>query len=167
MPLKLPPADTYRAPFVEPIGHLAMQAAQADQTAIALIAAIPFDGSSDQLAPPYVESRLRYWNASADAFAKGRLSMITDPDLRRQAEESLDRFKRARNARNRVIHDAVEVGIDLDGSVHSLAVQYAEGEDVWLHKVTPEQIAALAREIYDLNQDLKIILSLVRNSGQV
>jgi len=43
-------------------------------------------------------------------------------------------FERAKKVRNRVIHDAIKVDIDFDGTVHSLAVQYDNGEAVWLHK---------------------------------
>lgn len=165
MPLRLPPADVYRAPFVEPIGHLAMQAAQADQAIISLCAAVPFDGSPSQMKPSETEVLLRNWTDKSRAFVTSRLKLISNPELREQASQSIARFERLRNARNRVIHDAVEVGIDFDGTTHSLAVEFRKGEGVFLHTVTAEQIAALACEVYELNQDLKFILSSVRDSG--
>ena len=36
MQLTLPPVDCYRMPFVEPLGHLAMQAAEAESAMIEL-----------------------------------------------------------------------------------------------------------------------------------
>ncbi len=165
MALRLPPTDVYRAPFVEPIGHLAMQAAQADQTVAYLCAATPFDGSPLQMRPSDAEGELRNWTDKSRAFVSKRLQLIEDNDLREQASQAISRFERLRIARNRVIHDAVEVGIDFDGTTQSLAVEFRKGEGVYLHTVTAEQIAALAYEVYELNQDLKFILYSVRNAG--
>lgn len=167
MKFKLPPVDVYRAPFVEPIGHLSMQAAQADQAVVALVAAIPFDGSPDQLAPLDVDARLRNWTEQARLFALSRLSLIPDPDLRAQAEEAIKKFEWLRNARNRVIHDAVGIGLDFDGSAHALAVEYRKGHGIMLHKVTADQVAALACDLYELNQDLQFIVSKVRDGGGI
>jgi hypothetical protein len=142
-----------------------MQAAQADQAIISLCAAVPFDGSPSQMKPSETEVLLRNWTDKSRAFVTSRLKLISNPELREQASQSIARFERLRNARNRVIHDAVEVGIDFDGTTHSLAVEFRKGEGVFLHTVTAEQIAALACEVYELNQDLKFILSSVRDSG--
>lgn len=136
-----------------------MQAAQADQAVVALVAAIPFDESPDQLAPLDVDARLRNLTEAARSLAFSRLSLIVDPDLRAQAEDAIKRFEYLRNARNRVIHDAVGVGLDFDGSVHPLAVEYRKGQGIMLHKVTADQVAALACEVYELNQDLQAIVS--------
>jgi hypothetical protein len=112
-----------------------------------------------------VEILLRNWTERARDFMNGRLGLIGNSELRGQAIEAVTRFERLRKARNRIIHDAVEVGIDLDGSTHSLAVEYRKGVGVFLHKVTAEQIAQLACDVYELNQDLKFILSSVRDAS--
>jgi hypothetical protein len=169
MSLKLPPADIYRKPFIEPIGHLAMQAAQAEQAVVELCSSVPFDGSPSQLPPADVEKRLRNWtDKQTRNFVSDRLTLIATDELREQAKVVLDQFERIRSERHRVIHDAVEIGIGLDGSAFALAVQYkseADASGVYLREVTPEQIAELACEIYELNQDLRYLIYAVRNSA--
>jgi hypothetical protein len=85
--------------------------------------------------------------------------------LLKQAAEALSQYGRLKSARNRVVHDAVEVGIDFDGTAYSLAVEYRKKSGVWTHKVTPDQIAALACEVYEFNQDLQLIISKVRDAA--
>ncbi|KIQ02954.1 hypothetical protein RU07_10270 [Agrobacterium tumefaciens] len=160
----LPPTDIHREPFVVPIGHLTMQAARADQLLYTLCAATPHDGSPNQIHPSEAEEAAKNWNTSTDKFVEKRLSFVACEDLKRDAMKLVDRFKRLRLARNRVIHDAVEVGIDLNGSTHALAVQYAKNRTIFLHKVTADQIVALAYEIYEWNQDSSAVLSRIRQA---
>jgi hypothetical protein len=164
MALKLPPADIYRAPFVEPIGHLAMQAALADQAVVNLLAAAPFSGSPLQAQIIEVDESVRNWDAKAKQYAEKRLSLIGDADLRQQATDIIARYERVKRGRNRIIHDAVEVGIDFDGEAYSLAVEYRKKSGVWTHKVTAEQIAAFACWVYEFNQDIRLIIEMVRDS---
>src|SRR5438132_135150 len=39
--MKLPPVDVFRAPFIEPLGHLVMQAAYAEDALIELLPSAP------------------------------------------------------------------------------------------------------------------------------
>lgn|GEM_PF-2532917 len=170
MVLKLPPTDIYRSPFVEPIGHLAMQAARADQNVYMLCATVPFDGSPLQMHPGETEKRLRNWtDKRSQAFLRDRLDLISGTATKEQALQAMEAYERLRLARHRVIHDAVEVGIGQDGTAFALAVEYRketpDRSEVYLHHVTPDQIAALACEVYDLNQDLNHIIALVRDSN--
>jgi hypothetical protein len=166
--LELPPSDIYRSPFVEPIGHLAMQAARADQNVYTLCATVPFDGSPLQMHPGETEKRLRNWtDKKAQTFLKTRLELISEAATRNQALQAMNNFERLRLARHRVIHDAVEVGIDLEGKAYALAVEYRketpDRSGVYLHRVTPDQIATLACEVYELNQDLNQLIARVRD----
>lgn len=167
--LRLPPVDVYRAPFVEPIGHLAMQASKAEQLVFDLCAAIPFDGSPDQLHPGEAEQKCRNWTAKAEEFVADRLALLSQDTTREAAATAINTFLRIKEFRNRVIHDAVEVGIDFDGKAFALAVQYhRDGKnrtEVFLHPVTPEQIADLAYEFYELCKDLEAVIYTVRHGS--
>ncbi|MCI9864866.1 hypothetical protein RHIZ_02785 [Rhizobium skierniewicense] len=160
----LPPTDVYRQPFIIPIGHLTMQAARADQQLYTLCAATPFDGSPNQIHPSEAEKKARNWTLDTEKFVDERLSLIASDGLRGEAIALIDRFKRLRLARNRVVHDAIEVGIDFNGSAYALAVQYAKEQTIYLHTVTADQIAALAYEVYEWNQDCGSVLSRIREA---
>ena len=167
--LRLPPVDIYRAPFVEPIGHLAMQASKAEQLVFDLCAAIPFDGSPDQLHPGTAEQKCRNWTPKAEEFIAERLALLPHEETREAAATAISAFLRIKDFRNRVIHDAVEVGIDFDGKAFALAVQYhRDGKnpsEVYLHRVTPEQIADLAYDFYELCKDLETLIHTVRHGS--
>jgi hypothetical protein len=167
--LRLPPVDIYRAPFVEPIGHLAMQASKAEQLVFDLCAAIPFDGSPDQLHPGTAEQKCRNWTPKAEEFITERLALLSHEETRQAAATAINTFLQIKDFRNRVIHDAVEVGIDFDGKAFALAVQYhRDGKnpsEVYLHRVTPEQIAHLACEFYELCKDLETVIHTVRHGS--
>lgn len=164
--LRLPPVDIYRAPFVEPIGHLAMQAARTEQLIISLLGAIPFDGFDQQMSHGAVEPKTRDLQSDS-AFILERLSLIDNADLRKQVGEAIDQFKRLKEFRNRVIHDAVEVGISMEGKAFALAVAYQREKRnpsvVHLHPVEAHQIAELACEFYELNQDIDALLYRIRH----
>lgn len=167
--LRLPPVDVFRAPFVEPIGHLAMQASKAEQLVFDLCAAIPFDGSPDQLHPGAAEQKCRNWTPKAEEFIAERLALVPKGATREAAATAINTFLRIKEFRNRVIHDAVEVGIDFDGKAFALAVQYhRDGKnpsEVYLHRVTPEHVADLAYEFYELCKDLEAVIYTVRHGS--
>lgn len=166
--MRLPPVDVYRAPFIEPIGHLAMQAAHAEDALITLCASIPSEDSPDQISPGDAAHRLRHWNDEVRVFIEKRLSLIGDPDLRKQAEDAIERYASLRISRHRAIHDAVEVGIYETGEavvVHPLSVEYRREKistSKRLNPITPEMIADLACQMYDVQQDLKAVTYSLR-----
>ncbi|MDX1127433.1 hypothetical protein GOL24_24555 [Sinorhizobium medicae] len=168
--MRLPPVDVYRAPFIAPIGHLAMQSAHAEDALITLCASIPFEGSPDQVSQGDAAHRLRHWNDEARAFIANRVSSIGDPDLRKQAEDAIERYASLRVSRHRAIHDAVEVGIHEAGDavvVHALSVEYRREKistSVRVNSITPEMIADLACEMYDVHQDLKAVTYSLRTT---
>ncbi len=164
--MRLPPVDKYRAPFVEPIGHLAMQAARSEQLIIELLGAIPYDGSDLQISPGEIEPKTRDLQSN-EPFISQRLSLIDNAELREQVRDAIDQFKRLKEFRNRIIHDAVEVGISMDGEAFALAVAYRREKRnpsvVHLHPVEAHQIADLACDIYELNQDIDTLLYRIRH----
>lgn len=166
--LRLPPVDAYREPFVEPMGHLAMQAAKAEQLIFDLLGAVPFDGSPLQLHPGEVEQKVRQWDKSG-TFINSRLGLIENEIDRESAREAVNQFIRLKDFRNRVIHDAVEVGIDFDGKAYALAIEYRrDGKNpstVYCHPIAPHHVADLACEFYELTKDLDAIIYKIRHKS--
>ena len=163
--MRLPPVDIYRAPFVLPLGHLTMQAAYADLELIGLCAIVPFEGSDLQMQGVEVAARLRNWGPSTVEFVVQRLLMIGDENIRSQAMEAFQRFQFLREQRHRMIHDAIELGLFEEPGgyeVGALQVQYikaGKGNSVrQLERVSPEAIAALACEFYELHKDLDAVV---------
>ncbi|MBP2558006.1 hypothetical protein J2857_000757 [Neorhizobium galegae] len=170
--LRLPNVDEFRQPFIEPLGHLVMQAAYADNELIELCSKIPSEGSPHQMPPEEVAQKLRNWDQKAKAFVHLRINMITDDRLRDQASDALTRFDTLRTQRHRAIHDAVEVGIFGSGDtyeVSALALEYRREKScttVSLNTVTPEVIANLACQLYELQRDLNsVTYALTRVEG--
>ncbi|MBZ9603946.1 hypothetical protein [Phyllobacterium chamaecytisi] len=161
--MKFPPVDIYRAPFIGPIGHLAMQSAHAEDELISLCSRIPFDGSPDQLPPGDTAHKLRNWSGSTIQFIEQRLSLIPELHLRNQARDAVSRYVELRNARHRAVHDALALGILQadDGYItQALSVEYRRNKQatsVYLNVVTPEEIADLACQMYDVQKDLNMI----------
>jgi len=168
--MQLPPVDVYRAPFVEPIGHLAMQAAYADKELFELVSESS-QGSEDlKVSSDEAAHCLRIWDDKAKAFAAARVDLITDLHQRNAAHEALNRYGRLKEQRHRTIHDSVEVGIfgtDETGyftkPLHLEHRKVGRRTESWLHKITPEQIAALACEVYELQKDLGAITYALRS----
>lgn len=166
--MRLPIVDEHRLPFIEPIGHLAMQTAHAEDKLIQLCARVPYDGSPEQMAPGNVAKKLRNWHSKTEEFVEQRLSLILDEDLRNQALDAVRRFDHLRRARHRAVHDAVGVGImEQDGGyvAQPLMVEYRNDESVYLNVVTPEQIAHLACEMYEVHKDLEHIAYALQHSA--
>lgn len=172
--MRLPPVDDYRAPFVVPIGHLAMQAAYADNKLFELVAACPPKAVEEAITVDTVAHKLRVWDDKTRPFAEERVRRIADLDLRAEAEHALSRYGDLKLRRNRAIHDAVEIGIF--GSEETgylpkpLQVEYrrVDGKTTqsWLHKVTPDLIASLAYELYDLQKDMEAVTYNLRQQRE-
>lgn len=155
--MRIPPVDEYRLPFIVPLGHLAMQAARADNELIALCART----SQPELPTTEVAHNLRNWSSEAKAFTRARIDLIRDQSQRERAIDALQRYESLRKARHRAIHDAVELGIEGDGPLYTvvpIAIQYERQDRVRtaekFNPVTPEMIADLAYEFYEVQQDL-------------
>lgn len=166
-----PPVDQYRMPFVEPIGHLTMQAAYAESELITLCATIPYDGSPHQMSPSDAARHLRNWNEATRMFVENRLLLVTDKHWQDQARDAFERYCALRVLRHRTVHDAIEVGIfgghgDQPATVHALGVQYKYDKSataVLLNRVTPEVVAQLACEMFEVQQDLNTITAAIRD----
>lgn len=160
MVLKLPPVDVYRAPFVEPIGHLAMQAAYAEEQLAALCAAIPFKGSNQQMTEEEAAHQLRNWGSRAEAFVTARLNLL-DPETRALVAEPIARYIALRDRRHRVIHDAVTLGLWGEGKetyVQPLGSEFRrDGQQTTriLNPITPEDVADLACQMHDAYKDIE------------
>ncbi len=145
-----------------------MQAARAEQLIFSLLASIPFDGSEFQCHPGEVELKVRNWDKSS-IFISSRLSLLVDNRSRERAADAIDRFVKLKDYRNRVIHDAVEVGIDMDGTTFALAVEYrrekGSGSSVYCHPVGAHQIADLACQFYELTKDIEAITHMIRHQS--
>lgn len=171
--MHLPPVDQYRADFVVPIGHLAMQAAYADDNLISLCARIPFDGSEHQLPPQDVAHKLRNLSPQAKEFISQRLGLIVDKDVRDQATETVDRLFALRDKRHRAVHDAIAIGIFGDNGKYEakpLSVEYrreAGSTSVILTQISPDQIAALACEMYEVQKDLEFLAQQLQPSSEL
>lgn len=163
--MKLPPVDVYRQPFVVPMGHLAMQAAYADLELIGLCAIAPFEGSDLQMKGTEVAARLRNWGPGTKEFVTERLTLIPDDNLRGQAMDAFGRFQHLRDQRHRIVHDAIEVGIFEEAGSYEVAalhVQYIKSgkgrSERRLVRVSPDAIASLACEYYELHKDLETVV---------
>ncbi|WP_395814433.1 hypothetical protein [Devosia sp.] len=93
--MRLPPVDIYRKDFIEPLGHLVMNAANAENSLIELCALVNGEGQDSvgrRAAYETSAAKLRNWGAPAQAFVLETLTRIADADLRAAAMEALERF---------------------------------------------------------------------------
>lgn len=161
MQLRLPPVDDIRSPFVVPIGHLSMQASRFELSLLHFLAELPADGSPLQTNTKEVATQIRYWDKKAEKYVDDRINLITDPDIRDKAKLAMQTFSRLREDRNRVIHDAIEPIIYENEGGYGLRAAALEhrrenrgSTSFRIRDVTPEEIANLAYEFYDLRQEL-------------
>jgi hypothetical protein len=150
--MRVPPLDVFRQPLVEPLGHLVMQAAYLDNALYSFVALLigPETDSAQ------VAHELRNWDARFvdDAIA----AAISDKELATDLHNYVRRVGEARDERHRMIHDAMEVGLDDAPQGGFQAIILREGyqrrtkhETVrTLTRVTPDEVAALAYRFYDL-----------------
>jgi hypothetical protein len=160
--LRLPPVDVYRQPLVEPLGHLVLQAAYLDNALYAFIALMRPLGP--ETTAEQVAHRLRNWNGAFVSDAVGRA--ILDPLLRSDVLTYFSRVAEGRERRHRMVHDAMELGLDDAPGGGYEAIILKEGYERTskqhtvrrLSRVTAEDIAALAFELYDLRLEVDTIL---------
>lgn len=161
MRMRLPPVDVYRRPFVEPLGHLVLNAALADNVLLELCAVINAGGQDPaRFAYEEAASFLRNWDVRAKTFVEGTIAKIGDGDMRRDAEDAVARFSIAREDRHRAIHDAVEVGIFEDEGRYRTAVlrtRYLRTGHRELNEIGPEDVAELAYRFHDIAKDLEAL----------
>lgn len=151
--LRLPPVDKYRLPFIEPLGHLVLNAARADNALINLVAAV------SNTSPSAVAHTLRNWGPETRAWVLQAINRVddADDDLADQAKALVATFHELRERRHRAVHDAVEVGIfgGPEGGyevrpLHEGYVRSGKTTAYRLEPVTPKALAALAYELHDL-----------------
>lgn len=142
--MRLPPVDVYRAPFIEPLGHLVMNAAHAENSLIELCALVNGDGQDAdgrRAAYEVAAAKLRNWGAPAQTFVAETLNRIVDADLRTAAIDALAQLEASREDRHRAVHDAVDVGLyEEDGekwSVAPLRTRYHKSGEREITPVTP------------------------------
>jgi hypothetical protein len=167
--LRLPPLDVFREPLVEPLGHLVLQAAYLDNALYLLIASmLPFGQSTTV---EQVAHRLRNWDGTfvSEAVVKA----ISDGQLVGDLLAYFARVAEAREMRHRMVHDAMEVGLDDAPGGGYEAVILQEGYQRSskqqtvrkLTRVAPEDIAALAYALYDLRIEIDEFLGRWRELG--
>jgi hypothetical protein len=171
MPMKLPPVDELREPFIVPLGHLVLQAALTDEAVISLCSVIPFDGSPEQMSPCQAAHNLRNWNKSTEAFLEERLALIVNEEWSGAARHAIGRYKQLRDYRHRAIHDAIVIG-QAPGDVSSLtrttlsvAFTRTNGTtEQHIRAITPEAVALLALEFSGLRIRIERITAGILNS---
>jgi hypothetical protein len=164
-PVELPPIDDFRRPFVEPLGCLTLLAAQCDQAVINVVAlgrAGSWQRINSQL---FAEASdvARHWRASEAEKILASLNLV-DEHLLSQVREALGQYGILRERRHRAIHDALVVGHDFDRGAVTMTVGYvkAAGKVTYnVGEVTPQDIAALARDFGDLRVYLEHCLWLL------
>ena len=144
-----------------------MQAAYADGHLFAMISECSrLDGTAG-MSIDEAAHELRNWDDKAEATVERYIERIANEGLRTDAEDAVARYGKLKQRRNRVIHDALEVGIfgtEQTGYVTKpLSVEYrrdrhAKITKTWLHEVTPEEIAKLACQLFEVQQDLDAIV---------
>lgn len=156
--LRLPPVDEHRQPLIEPLGHLILQSSWFDNALIEFIALLlPFglDTTSTQVA-----HELRNWN---DKFVRCTIEgAIGDHELVTDLHQFIDRVARLRERRHRMVHDAIEVGIEPRPSGGFRAVLLREGyqrrskvhSEHQVDAVTPDEVVALAWAYYELRMEI-------------
>jgi hypothetical protein len=169
--MRLPPLDTYRLPLVEPIGHLAMQAAYLDNDLIEFISMLlPFGRDTT---PDQVAHEMRNWNATF--LDKAIDDAIGNPALAVDLHAFVKRVGDLREERHRMIHDAMEVGIDQTpgGGYGGVLLRegYVRKDKKTTHRVleyvTPEQVAALAYQFYDARLEIDGYLGRLYDAGGI
>lgn len=167
--MRLPPLDVFRQPLVEPLGHLVLQAAFLDNALYAFIAMLlPFgpDTTVEQVA-----HRLRNWDA--DFINQAITDAIPDATLAADLRDYVVQVGKAREQRHRMVHDAMEVGLDDDPSGGLRAIVLREGYERLskhgsvrrLTRLEPDEVAALAYRFYDLREDIDTFLGRWREFG--
>lgn len=168
--MNLPPLDAYRQPLVEPLGHLVLQAAYLDHALYQFVAMLlPFgpDTTVEQVA-----QELRNWKA--DFVAKAINDAIPDEDLAKDLHEFMGRVGEARDKRHRMIHDAMELGLDdaPGGGFRAIILREGYQRSVkhrqtfrTLARLEPDEIAALAFRFYDLRISIDGFLGRWRAFG--
>lgn len=152
--LPLPPVDEFRQPFIEPLGHVTLQAAYLEQNLVRLSALLETPPKHRFQNPIPTEGSVKLNDAR---FEKRLLAAVkAHHPLGNGAAKKVREAFELRKRRNRFIHDAAEVLYELqaDGrltvAVHARRpnADPAKGE-AYLTKVEPHQVASLALDIYE------------------
>jgi len=168
--MKLPSVDQFREPFVAPIGHLAMQAAYADEQLALLCAAVSEEGE-DPMSPEAAAHKMRNWDDNSKRFASDLLSGIDQPEIRASALAALQEYGDLRELRHRAIHDSISVGLYGDSETgyeaRPLAVEFRRGRKTTtqhLRETTPDHVAAVACRLEEVQKTFEFITYQLRDN---
>lgn len=169
--MNLPPLDVFRQPLVEPLGHLVLQAAYLDNALYSFVAMLlPF---GPYTTAEQVAHKLRNWDAAF--IDKAIDEAIPDADLVKDLHDYVQRVGEVRELRHRMIHDAMEVGLDDAPGGGYRAIILREGYQRspvhrghtfrTLARLEPDDVAALAFQFYDLRGEIDEFLGRWRSAS--
>ncbi|MEQ1943901.1 hypothetical protein ABMA32_15920 [Mesorhizobium sp. VNQ89] len=168
--MKLPSVDQFREPFVLPIGHLAMQAAYADEQ-LALLCAAASEEGENPLSPEETAHKMRNWDDNSKRFAFDLVSGIGQPEIRASALVALQEYGDLRELRHRAIHDSISLGLYGDAEAgyeaRPLAVEFRRGRETTtqhLRETTPDHVAAVACRFEEVQKTFEFITYHLRDS---
>ncbi|UXN70595.1 hypothetical protein N8A98_05215 [Devosia neptuniae] len=145
-----------------------MWAANAEDALIELCGAVTNASAQDSLTIEQVAANLRNW-PFARGFASELFAGIADPIRRARAIEVLDKYELLRERRHRSIHDAIDVGVfEVVGGgylVQALQIGFVGTRQKTrqvLSEITPEVLANLASELYELYKDMDALIYELR-----
>lgn len=162
--MELPQVDEFRKPFVEPLGHLTMQAAYAELRLIELCAspALP-----EAPTIGVAGHKIRNWGEKARKFVQKRIEHIQDEGIRNSAFDAVGRYDQTRQQRHRAIHDAIDVGIDGNADdgyaivllgTQTIAKSHNQIGGTLYRDISVEPVAALACELEDIQKTIEFIV---------
>jgi len=169
--MQLPPVDQYRLPLVEALGTVVLHAAWFENALIEFIAMLlPF---GPETTTEQVAHRLRNWDLLflLDSIERA----IADRELAVDLAAFVSRADEVRARRHRVIHDAVEVGIEehADGGYRTILMTEGyvkqvgkKASDRSLNRTTVLDIAQLAWEFYNLRIEIDTFLGRLHSRAR-
>jgi hypothetical protein len=173
--MRPPSVDEFRQPFVEPLGHLVLNAAQADMALLELCAIVNKTGAdeaSEQSAYGEATRKLRNHDKKAEAYLTATIAKIDGDFWKEAAADAIARFVEARKDRHRAIHDVVDVGAFGNGEDGYYALplrrKYEPTGELKVSKITPTDIMQLAHRYHIIWMDLDVLISVATklNEGE-
>jgi len=158
----LPQVDRFREPFIVPLGHLTLAAAQCELALSELIA-------TSEIHPEFIDLPCMFTTAVNSAALglrragekkftniKRKLVSVCSDNDRADMIEAIDSYYRLKEKRNRAIHDAIQVGITDEDEVVPLRISH-QRRIYSVEHITPDDIASLAYELFVLTSDLNAL----------
>lgn len=173
--MRAPSVDEFRQPFVEPLGHLVLNAAQADMALLELCAIVNrmgTDEASEQAAYAEAARKLRNHDKKTEVYLTATIEKIEGGHWKQAAADAIARFVEARKERHRAIHDVVDVGAFGNGTDGYYALplrrKYKPTGELQVSKITPTDIMQLAHRYHIIWMDLDVLVSVATklNEGE-